>query len=135
MIVRVVKALSNRDEAPQAAKSLGGPVAIFGMLMFSIKTGLLNTLGLIRLINVNLAVLNLLPIPVLDGGHIVFSLWHGITRRKVNVKVQTTLINFFAILLISAMLLITFNDVDRKLGIKKFFGRLVPAQPEQVEKK
>ena len=134
MIVRVVKALSNRDEAPQAAKSLGGPVAIFGMLILAIKSGLLNTLGLIRLLNVNLAVLNLLPIPVLDGGHIVFSLWHGITRRKVNVKIQTVLINFFAVLLIGAMLLITFNDVDRKFQIKKFFGRL-SGQTEQVEKK
>jgi regulator of sigma E protease len=124
MIVRVVKALSNRDEAPQIAKSLGGPVAIFDMLIFAIKSGLLNTLGLLRLLNVNLAVLNLLPIPVLDGGHIVFSLWHGITRRRVNVKIQTALINFFAVLLIGAMLFITFNDIDRKFHIKKFFGRL-----------
>jgi len=131
MIVRVVKALSNREEAPQAAKSLGGPVAIFSMLIFAIKSGLLNTFGLIRLLNVNLAIINLLPIPVLDGGHIVFALWHGITRRKVNLKIQTALINFFAILLIGAMLLITFNDVDRKFNVKKFFGRLISPQTEQ----
>ncbi len=130
MIVRVVKALSNRDEASQGAKSLAGPIAIFGILMFSIKTGLLNTLGLIRLINVNLAILNLLPIPVFDGGHIVFSLWHGITRHKVHAKVQAVLIHIFAVLLIGAMLLITFNDIDRELKIKKFFGRLLSGQTE-----
>jgi len=132
-IVRVVKALSSRDESKQAAKSLGGPVAIFGMLMFSIKTGLLNTLGLIRLININLALLNLLPIPVLDGGHIVFSLWEGVTRRKVNAKVQAVLINFCAILLIGAMLLVTFNDIDRKLHIKQFFGKFFPGQSEVLD--
>jgi regulator of sigma E protease len=123
-IVRVLKALVTPAEAKQAAGGLGGPIAIFSMLTMSIKMGLVNTLGLIRFLNVNLAVLNLLPIPVLDGGHIVFALWHGITRRKVNVKIQTVLINFFAILLIGAMLLLSFNDIDRKFQIKKFFSRL-----------
>jgi regulator of sigma E protease len=130
MIVRVAKALTSRDEVRQVAKTLGGPVAIFDMLMISIQMGLVSTLGLIRLLNVNLALLNLLPIPVLDGGHICFALWHGITRRKVNVKIQTVLINFFAVLLIGAMLLITFNDIDRKFQIKKFFSRVIPEQSQ-----
>ena len=129
-IVRVLKALVTPSEAKQAAGGLGGPIMIFTMLTMSIKTGLVNTLGLIRFLNVNLAVLNLLPIPVLDGGHIVFSLWHGITRRKVNVKIQTALINFFAVLLIGAMLILSFNDIDRKFQIKKFFGKL-SGQTEQ----
>ena len=72
----------------------------------------------------------LLPIPVLDGGHIVFSLWHGITRRKVNVKVQAVLINVCAVLLIGAMIILSFNDIDRKFQIKKFFGKL-SGQTEQ----
>jgi regulator of sigma E protease len=129
-IVRVLKALVTPAEAKQAAGGLGGPIAIFTMLTMSIKMGLVNTLGLIRFLNINLAVLNLLPIPVLDGGHIVFSLWHGITRRKVNVKIQTALINFFAVLLIGAILIISFNDIDRKFQVKKFFGRL-SGQTEQ----
>lgn len=133
-IVRVLKALVTPSEAKQAAGGLGGPIMIFTMLTMSIKMGLVNTLGLIRFLNVNLAVLNLLPIPVLDGGHIVFSLWHGIARRKVNVKVQAVLINIFAVLLIGAMLILSFNDIDRKFQIKKFFGRLT-GQTEQVEKK
>jgi len=130
-IVRVLKALVTPAEAKQAAGGLGGPIMIFSMLTMSIKMGLVNTLGLIRFLNINLAVLNLMPIPVLDGGHIVFSLWHGITRRKVNVKIQTVLINFFAVLLIGTMLILSFNDIDRKFQIKKFFGRLIPAQTEQ----
>lgn len=130
-IVRVLKALVTPAEAKQAAGGLGGPIAIFTILTMSIKMGLVNTLGLIRFLNINLAILNLLPIPVLDGGHIVFALWHGITRHKVNVKIQTVLINFFAVLLIGAMLVLSFNDIDRKFQIKKFFGRLIPAQTEQ----
>ncbi len=133
-IVRVLKALVTPAEAKQAAGGLGGPIAIFTMLTMSIKMGLVNTLGLIRFLNINLAVLNLLPIPVLDGGHIVFSLWHGITRRKVNVKIQTALVNFFAVLLIGAILIISFNDIDRKFQVKKFFGRL-SGQTEQVKEK
>ncbi|MBI9021322.1 MAG: RIP metalloprotease RseP, partial [Verrucomicrobia bacterium] len=50
-IVRVFKALTNMDEAPQAAKGLGGPIAIFSMLIMAIKMGLANTLGLIRFLN------------------------------------------------------------------------------------
>ncbi len=134
-IVRVLKALVTPSESKQAAGGLGGPIMIFSMLTMSIKMGLVNTLGLIRFLNVNLAVLNLLPIPVLDGGHIVFSLWHGITRRKVNVKIQTVLINFFAVLLIGAMLILSVKDVDRNWHVKDFFGRLFSGQTEQVEKK
>ncbi|MFA6174504.1 MAG: RIP metalloprotease RseP [Kiritimatiellales bacterium] len=133
-IVRVLKALVTPAEAKQAAGGLGGPIAIFTMLTMSIKMGLVNTLGLIRFLNINLAVLNLLPIPVLDGGHIVFALWHGITRRKPNLKVQMVLTNMFAVLLIGAMLVLSFNDIDRKFQIKKFFGKL-SGQTEQVKEK
>ena len=130
-IVRVLKALVTPAEAKQAAGGLGGPIAIFTMLTLSIKMGLVNTLGLIRFLNINLAVLNLMPIPVLDGGHIVFALWHGITRHKVNVRIQTALINFFAILLIGAMLILSFKDIDRTFPVKKFFNRIF-GQTEQV---
>lgn len=133
-IVRVLKALVTPAEAKQAAGGLGGPIAIFTMLTMSIKMGLVNTLGLIRFLNINLAILNLMPIPVLDGGHIVFSLWHGITRRKPNFKVQMALTNLFAVLLIGAMLILSFNDIDRKFQIKKFFGKL-SGQTEQTEEK
>lgn len=129
-IVRVLRALVTPAEARQAAGGLGGPLAIFGMLTFSIRMGLLNTLGLIRFLNVNLAVLNLLPIPVLDGGHILFSLWHGLTRRPVHAKVQAALVNVFAILLIGAMLLLTWKDIDRTTGWTR---RLERARAERVE--
>jgi regulator of sigma E protease len=132
-IVRVLKALVTPAEAKQAAGGLGGPIMIFSMLTMAVKMGLVNTFGLIRFLNINLAILNLMPIPVLDGGHIVFALWHGITRRKVNVKIQMALVNLCAVLLIGAMLILSFNDIDRKFQIRKFFSRLIPVPAGQVE--
>jgi len=128
-IFRLLKALTTKGEAKQAAGGLGGPVAIFTMIWFALKMGIINALGLIRFININLAVLNLLPLPVLDGGHICFALWEGITRRKVHPKIVATLVNVFAILLISAMLFLSWRDVDRNWKVSRFFKK---APAEQV---
>lgn len=115
-IARILRALvvpTTRGERGQAAGSLGGPLAIMVMLWLSVRASLLNSLGFVRFLNVNLAVLNLLPIPVLDGGHILFSLWEMITRRRVSPRLINILVNLFAILLILAVLLITRNDALR----------------------
>jgi regulator of sigma E protease len=93
------------------------------MIWFALRSGIIPALGLIRFININLAVLNLLPVPVLDGGHICFALWEGITRRKVPPKLVAALVNAFAILLISAMLFLSWRDVDRNWGVSKFFHK------------
>ncbi|MEE9369006.1 MAG: RIP metalloprotease RseP [Pontiella sp.] len=129
-IFRLLKALTTPSESKQAASGLGGPVAIFTMIWISLKMSLVMTIGLIRFININLAVLNLLPLPVLDGGHICFALWEGITRRKVHPHVVATLVNAFAILLISAMLFLSWRDVDRNWNISRFFKK---APAEQVD--
>jgi len=65
------------------------------------------------LLNVNLAILNLLPLPVLDGGHIVMSLIESIIRRPLPVKIQEYATTAFAVLLISFMLFESFQDVKR----------------------
>lgn len=130
-IFRLLKALTTKGEAKQAASGLGGPVAIFTMIWWALKMGIINALGLIRFININLAVLNLLPLPVLDGGHICFALWEGITKRKVHPKVVASLVNAFAILLIGAMIFLSWRDADRNWGISKLFSKDKPAA-EQV---
>ncbi|MBC8453707.1 RIP metalloprotease RseP, partial [PVC group bacterium] len=101
-IVHLLKALVTPKKSKQAAKGLGGPVAIVAALWIAIKISLFNAVGFLRFLNINLAILNLLPIPVLDGGHIMFALWEMITRRRANPKVVNILVNAFAILLISA---------------------------------
>ena len=79
-IFRLLKALTTKEEAGQAAKGLGGPVAIFSMIWIALKMGIINTLALMRFI-INL-VFKFITYSVLDGGHIVFSLFEGITRKK-----------------------------------------------------
>lgn len=112
-IFRILKALVTPSESKQAAKGLGGPIMIIAALWISIKVSFLNAIGFLRFLNVNLAILNLLPIPVLDGGHVIFAMWEGITRRRVNPKFANILINIFMILLLSVFVLLSGRDVIR----------------------
>ena len=77
-------------------------------------------LGFLRFLNVNLAIINLLPIPVLDGGHVVFALWRGIFRREIPPRVLNALVNLFALLIIGLFLYLCFHDV---WSMAKLFGK------------
>ena len=74
-----------------SVKGLGGPVLIAQVAYSSAKDGLAQLLMFVCLISANLAVLNLLPIPVLDGGHVVFLLWEGITGKAPNENLMIIL--------------------------------------------
>lgn len=63
------------------------------------------------LINVNLAIVNLLPIPILDGGHIMFSIWEWVTRRPAQPRFIAVVHNIFFVLLVSLFLFLTVRDV------------------------
>lgn len=112
-IVRFLKALITPRESKHARQGVGGPVMIIATLWISIQTSILNAVGFLRFLNVNLAVLNLLPIPVLDGGHILFGAWEAVTRRKANPRFVNFVVNVFATLLIGLLVLLTFRDFFR----------------------
>ncbi len=131
MVFRVLKGLVTPKESGKVAKSLQGPVGIFKILWNALQIGFFAALGFVRLININLAVLNLLPIPVLDGGHICFALWEGITRRKIPTKVITTLVQIFAILLIGAMVFLSWRDAGGERLIQKLKHKAPAGQVEQ----
>ncbi|MCD4653554.1 site-2 protease family protein, partial [bacterium] len=97
----------------ESVKNLGGPVMIIDMAGKAAKAGLRELIWLTALISLNLAILNLLPIPILDGGLIVFLLIEGIIRRPVSEKFQIILQNVFFFLMISFALYITYIDVLR----------------------
>ena len=91
---------------------LGGPVMIFrGYFEILFEQGLRFALWFSVIINVNLAILNLLPFPVLDGGHIVLALIEAVRRRPANVRVLEVIQTGCAMVLIGYMLFITFFDV------------------------
>ena len=133
LIFRTLRALVTPREAKQAAKGLGGPVLIIAALWVAIKLSALNAVGFLRFLNVNLAILNLLPIPVLDGGHVVFALWEGIFRRRANPKVVNVLVNVFATLLISAIVLLSLRDIMRAPKMLRAFGLLKAEAEAQAQ--
>lgn len=122
-IFRILKALVTPGSSQNAAKGLGGPISILGMFGLYLSISLIHALAFTRFLNVNLAILNLLPLPVLDGGHIVFSLWEWIMRRPVHPKVVTWLVNIFAGLIILAMVLLTYRDIIRWWLIGREIGK------------
>jgi regulator of sigma E protease len=113
MIFRVLQALVTPSSSGMAASALSGPVVIFKVLWDMVENSFVMALWFTCLLNVNLAVLNLLPLPVLDGGHIVFSLYEMITRRRVNVRFKMALMSVCWVFLIAVMIFISVRDVIR----------------------
>jgi len=131
-VARVLQALvapKVKGERQATAKNISGPVGIVMGLYSTLQGSLMDGLGFLRMICVNLAILNLLPFPVLDGGHILFALYEIITRRKPHPKVVAVLVNAFAILLIGLMLLLVYTDIARKIQI----NRVLKTMSSEVE--
>ena len=96
------------------AEHLSGPVGIMRIyyLLFESPDGWRLALWFSVVLNVNLALLNLLPIPVLDGGHITLAIIEAIRRKPINVRVLEVVQSGFAFLIIGYMLYVTFFDVQ-----------------------
>jgi regulator of sigma E protease len=134
LIFRILKALVTPSESRAAAEAIGGPVAIIDIFLKFASMGFMQALWFACLLNVNLAVMNLLPIPVLDGGHILFSLSEMITRRPPPPKLVNFLWKTSAILLLSLFLLLTYRDFSRIFsGMKKSSGESEPAPVDVPE--
>ena len=109
-IFRVLKALVTPKEAAATGKALSGPIMIARGLYTTLKNDVWDGVGLLRFLNVNLAVINLLPIPVLDGGLIMFSLIALIFRRRVPEKIVSAVTTVFMYLLLGLMAILIFKD-------------------------
>ena len=119
-IFRVLKGLVTPKEMKNTAKALGGPQMIVEGIYKSVRRDFWDGVGFLRFLNVNLAVLNLLPIPVLDGGLIMFALLALIFRRRVPEKVVSTLSMTFMVLLLCAMAILIFRDAQRSWRIHTY---------------
>jgi len=99
-VFRMLEKLGTGQVSP---KALGGPVAIFRLAGYEASRGTSKLLIFLTLLSANLALLNFLPIPVLDGGHMVFLAYEGITRKTPNENVQAHL-TFVGLILLLALL-------------------------------
>ncbi|BDY11856.1 RIP metalloprotease RseP [Hydrogenimonas cancrithermarum] len=109
----IVVSVEKLIEGVVPAKDMGGVIAIVQVTAEASQHGLVALLALTALISVNLGVLNLLPIPALDGGHIIFTLYEMIFRRPLNEEVVYRLTLGGWALLLTLMAFTIYNDITR----------------------
>lgn len=100
---------------------MGGPVMMMRIyyMLFEAPDGWLRVLWFSVILNVNLALLNMLPLPVLDGGHITMAIIEAIRRKPMSTKVLEVVQTACALLIMGFMLFVTFYDVQDVFGGKK----------------
>jgi len=98
-------------------KNLSGPLTIADYAGQSVQRGLADYLGFLALVSVSLGVLNLLPLPLLDGGHLMYYLFEGVTGRPVSEAWLKWLQRGGALIMLLLMTLALSNDVARLLGL------------------
>ncbi len=94
-------------------ENMGGPIMIAQMAGEQAKAGIMNFAWFIALLSVNLGIINLFPIPVLDGGHLLFFAIEGAIGKPVNDKLREKLIQFGVVLLVTLMVFVFYNDIMR----------------------
>ncbi len=108
-IVSVVKLV----QGTISVKTLGGPIMIAQMAGEQAEQGAVNLLFFIALVSINLGILNLLPIPVLDGGHLMFFSIEAATGKPVSLKARENAQKVGIILLMMLMVFVFYNDIMR----------------------
>ena len=110
LILRTLGGLLSGATSP---KQLMGPVGIAQLSGESAEEGWVSLLGLLASISLNLGLLNLLPIPVLDGGHIFIMALEGVARRDFSVRVKERMLFAGFVLLMLLMVTVIYNDLTR----------------------
>lgn len=95
------------------ASELGGPILIAQLAGQQMEAGWISFLYFMGLISVNLGILNLFPIPMLDGGHLLFYTMEAIRRKPLSLRTQETFQQIGLLLLISLMIFVFYNDLVR----------------------
>lgn len=127
-----ISALIHSKKTGVKPSDLSGPVGILSMLAAQVNSDWRLALSFLVLLNINLAIINLLPIPVLDGGHILMAIIEKIRRRPLSPRLIEYVTTGFALLLISFMLYVTYADIKRFPLFRAMFKNGI--QIEQPEK-
>jgi regulator of sigma E protease len=118
----IFKTMGQLLSGQASPKQLMGPVAIAQLSGESAQLGWVALLSLMSMISLNLGVLNLMPIPVLDGGHILILLLEGVARRDFSAQVKERMLMVGFALLMLLMVTVIYNDLTRI----SFIERLMP---------
>ncbi len=103
-------------------ESVTGPIGIVLMVQDALHLGLASSLTLVAVISLSLAIFNLFPIPILDGGHLLFLALEKLRGRPVSARIQERSAQVSFVALVTLVLLICVNDVNRFGLLDKFIG-------------
>lgn len=119
VIFTTIGLLFDNDDAGAGVgvDNLAGPLGIYQITSAALSNGFISLLSWIGLLSVNLGIINLLPIPALDGGRIVFLGYELVTKRKPNRKFENTLNYVVFLLLMGLFVYVTYNDILRLFNI------------------
>jgi len=92
-------------------KAFGGPIKIAQIAAKSADTGIASFLYFLALLSLSLAIINIMPFPVLDGGHLVIIIFESIIRREIPIKIKLAIQNTGFVLLLLLMAFIIYNDI------------------------
>jgi len=97
-----------------SVRSIGGPIQVFEATSDAAREGALNYLSLMAFISINLGLINLLPVPMLDGGHLLFFFFEAVTRRPVSRRARELASLVGLVMIILLMVLAFKNDIERQ---------------------
>jgi regulator of sigma E protease len=97
----------------ESLKNIGGPIFIAQLAGRSAKSGLAPLFGLMAIISVNLAFINILPIPAFDGGHLIITIIEATIRRSLSIKIKLRLQQVGLAIILTLMAVVFYNDILR----------------------
>ena len=115
----IVQTLGGLFTHSTSVKQLMGPVAIADLSGTAAEQGWVALFSLMAMISLNLGLLNLMPIPVLDGGHIAILAMEGVSRREFSMKVKEKMLLAGFVLLLMLMVTVIYNDLTRIQWLEK----------------
>lgn len=114
--VLIIQGFVKLVQAKISPKTIGGPILIAQMAGEVVQRGPVELLSFTALLSINLAILNLLPIPILDGGHLLFSLIEWLRGKPVSLRKREIAQQVGMVLLVGLMIFAFYNDIFRWLG-------------------
>ncbi|GAB4163770.1 MAG: RIP metalloprotease RseP [Geothermobacteraceae bacterium] len=105
-----------------SSQNIGGPIMVFQMAGQAAQTGVTTVLTMLAFLSIQLGILNLLPIPILDGGHLFFYACEFVFRKPLSMRAREMAQQVGLILLIMLMILAFYNDITRMKWFEQLFG-------------